>query len=227
MSKIKYNDYVEFANALENVFTQVTGDFTSPVVSYIYDAVELIKKATQGFLEGYCAVSVHDAYEGGLPAHTVKVFSQLCSFMFGGDGTNRFYSNIADSVDMTALIIGCIIHDFGKSFEYLNGQRHENSFVPHTLFGIYLLTKLEADILSKYSMGTYLRLMAIIGQHHGDFGEKPQCIESYLIHLADYQETKLQILEEAIESAKDYGDDVVTSKYLPYKLNCGGGNIVF
>ena len=35
MSKIKYNDYVEFANALENVFTQVTGDFTSPVVSYI------------------------------------------------------------------------------------------------------------------------------------------------------------------------------------------------
>lgn len=227
MSKIKYNDYLEFANALEDVFTQVTGDHTSPVVSYIYDAVELIKKATPGFLEGYCAVSVHDAYEGGLPAHTVKVFSQLCSFMFGGDGTDVFYNNIRNSVDMPALIIGCIIHDFGKSFEYLNGQRHENSFVPHTLFGIHLLTKLEADILFKYSMGTYLRLMAIIGQHHGDFGEKPQCIESYLIHLADYQETKLQILGEAIESAKDYGDDVVTSKYLPYKLNCGGGNIDF
>lgn len=219
MSKIKYNGYMEFANALEDVFTQVTGDHTSPVVSYIYDAIELIKKATPGFIEGYCAVSVHDAYEGGLPAHTVKVFSQLCSFMFG--------------VDMPALIIGCIIHDFGKSFEYLNGQRHENSFVPHTLFGIHLLTKLEADILSKYSMSTYLRLMAIIGQHHGDFGEKPQCIESYLIHLADYQETKLQILEEAIESTKficnaiDYKDTVVTSKYLSYKLNCGGGNIVF
>ena len=116
MSKIKYSDYTEFANTLEDVFTQVTGDYTSPVIDYIKDAVELIKKATPGFLESYCAVSVHDAYEGGLPAHTVKVFSQLCSFMFGGDGTSRFYTNIADSVDMHALIIGCIIHDFGKSF---------------------------------------------------------------------------------------------------------------
>lgn len=79
MSKIKYSNYSEFANALENVFTQVTGDFTSPVVSYIYDALELINKATPGFLEGYCAVSVHDAYEGGLPAHTVKVFIFLLS----------------------------------------------------------------------------------------------------------------------------------------------------
>ena len=227
MSNIKYNNYIEFVDALEDVFIQVTGDHASPVVSYICDAVELIKKATPGFLESYCAVSVNDAYEGELPAHTVKVFSQLCSFMFGGDGTSRFYNNIADSVDMPALIIGCIIHDFGKSFEYLNGQRHENSFVPHTLFGIHLLTKLELEILTKYSMGTYLRLMAIIGQHHGDFGEKPQCIESYLIHLADYQETKLQILEEAISNAKGLGDDVVTSKYLSYKLNCGGGNIDF
>lgn len=227
MSRIKYSNYVEFVDALEDVFIQITGDPTSSVVSYICDAVELIKKATPGFLESYCAISVNDAYEGGLPAHTVKVFSQLCSFMFCGDGTSRFYNNIADSVDMTALIIGCIIHDFGKSFEYLNGQRHENSFVPHTLFGIHLLTKLELEILTKYSMGTYLRLMAIIGQHHGDFGEKPQCIESYLIHLADYQETKLQILEEAISNAKGLGDDVVTSEYLPYKLDCGGGNIVF
>ena len=47
MSKIKYNDYLEFANALEDVFTQVTGDFTSPVVSYIYNAVELIEKLHQ------------------------------------------------------------------------------------------------------------------------------------------------------------------------------------
>lgn len=227
MKKIKYDTYDDFYLALCNVFVEATGDASSPVIGYINDAITFIRKATKGFLDGYCAVSVHDAYEGGLPAHTVKVFSQLCSFMFGGDGTDVFYNNIRNSVDIPALIIGCIIHDFGKSFEYLNGKRHENSFVPHTLFGIHLLTKLEADILSKYSMGTYLRLMAIIGQHHGDFGEKPQCIESYLIHLADYQETKLQILEEAIDSAKGYGDDVVTSKYLPYKLNCGGGNIEF
>ena len=227
MSNIKYNDHDEFYLALCNVFIEATGDHTSPIVNYIYDAVDLIKKATPGFLNSYCSVSVHDNYKGGLPAHTVKVFSQLCSFMFSGDGTNKFYTYITDSVDMPSLIIGCIIHDFGKTFEYLNGVRHKGSFVPHTLFGIHLLTKLEYDILSKYSMGTYLRLMAVIGQHHGDFGEKPQCIESYLVHLADYQETKLQILEEAIESAKYYGDDVITSKYLPYKLNCGGGNIVF
>lgn len=227
MNKIKYSNYDEFYLALCNVFVEATGDASSPIISDINNAITFIRKATPGFLESYCAVSVHDAYEGGLPAHTVKVFSQLCSFMFGGDGTDVFYNNIRNGVDMPALIIGCIIHDFGKTFEYLNGQRHENSFVPHTLFGIHLLTKLEVDILTKYSMGTYLRLMAIIGQHHGNFGEKPQCIESYLVHLADYQETKLQILEEAIESAKDYGDDVVTSKYLPYKLNCGGGNFDF
>ena len=224
MKKIKYSNYNEFTKALVEVFTNVTHDYSSPIIDYIGDAVNLIKKATPAFLNSYCAVSVHDAYEGGLSAHTVKVFSQLVNSVFGGDGTNRFYENIKESVDMPALIIGCIIHDFGKSFEYLNGKRHENSFVPHTLFGIHLLTKLEADILSKYSMGTYLRLMAIIGQHHGDFGEKPQCIESYLIHLADYQETKLQILEEAISNSQD---PVVESKYLPYKLNCGGGNIVF
>lgn len=220
MTKIKYSNYDEFTKALVEVFTNKTLDYSSPVIDYIWDAVGLIKDATPSFLGDYCAVSVHDAYEGGLSAHTVKVFSQLVECVFGGDGTNHFYENIKNNVDMPALIIGCIIHDFGKSFEYLNGKRHENSFVPHTLFGIHLLTKLEATILSRYSMGTYLRLMAIIGQHHGDFGEKPQCIESYLIHLADYQETKLQILEEAIDKVED---GVVESKYLPYKLNCGGG----
>ena len=220
MTKIKYKNYDEFTKALVEVFTNKTLDYSSPVIDYIWDAVGLIKDATPNFINTYCAVSVHDAYEGGLPAHTVKVFSQLVECVFGGDGTNHFYENIKNNVDMPALIIGCIIHDFGKTFEYLNGKRHENSFVPHTLFGIHLLTKLEATILSRYSMGTYLRLMAIIGQHHGDFGEKPQCIESYLIHLADYQETKLQILEEAIDKVED---GVVESKYLPYKLNCGGG----
>lgn len=117
MSKIKYNDYVEFANALENVFTQVTGDFTSPVVSYIYDAVELINKATPGFLEGYCAVSVHDAYEGGLPAHTVKVFSQLCSFMFGG--IVLMYSTITSEMVLTCLL-SLLVVSFMTLVRHLN-----------------------------------------------------------------------------------------------------------
>lgn len=226
---MQYKDLNEFRENLHFIFNNITGDESSSIHYYIDVAcivLEGVEFTYQGrFMQEYCARSVHDAHIGGLADHTAKVFTELVSMLYAGDADERYYGTLIEHVNTPALIVGCILHDLGKIREYDNGKNGDFHYVSHNMLGIELVAPYKHILIDHLGVEAYYRILSIIGQHHGDFGEKPQTIEAYLVHLADYQETKLQILNEALANTVSglnldtTGNFFVESKYLPYRLS--------
>ena len=175
------------------------------------NAFELFKKIynriRKEFRSEYAAVKIHDAYRGGLLAHTLKMLKVL-QFIW------NTYPNIRENMNKDLVFIGLAVHDMGKIVEYNNGTRTDIAFATHNFLGQEILFEFKKDIvegfeatikgseetLSVEPFGTdfYYRLQAIIQQHHGEFGEPCHTIESYLVHLVDMFESRVEIFEESL-----------------------------
>lgn len=159
------------------------------------------------FRSEYAAVKIHDAYRGGLLAHTLKMLKVL-QFIW------NTYPNIRENMNKDLVFIGLAVHDMGKIVEYNNGTRTDIAFATHNFLGQEILFEFKKDIvegfeatikgseetLSVEPFGNdfYYRLQAIIQQHHGEFGEPCHTTESYLVHLVDMFESRVEIFEESL-----------------------------
>ena len=172
---------------------------------------ELFKKIynriRKEFRSEYAAVKIHDAYRGGLLAHTLKML-KILRFIW------NTYPNINENMNKDLVFIGLAVHDMGKILEYNNGTRTEIAFATHNFLGQEILFEFKKDIIEGFEapvkgsdepilvepFGTdfYYRLQAIIQQHHGEFGEPCHTIESYLVHLVDMFESRIEIFEESL-----------------------------
>ena len=56
----------------------------------------------------------------------------------------------------------------------------------------------DIQFIEPFGADFYYRLQAIIQQHHGEFGEPCHTVESYLVHLVDMFESRIEILEESL-----------------------------
>lgn len=172
---------------------------------------ELFKKVynriRKEFRSEYAAVKIHDAYRGGLLAHTLKMLKVL-RFIW------NTYPNIRENMNKDLVFIGLAVHDMGKIMEYNNGTRTEIAFATHNFLGQEILFEFKKDIVEGFEAPVkgsdepivvepfgsdfYYRLQAIIQQHHGEFGEPCHTIESYLVHLVDMFESRVEIFEESL-----------------------------
>ena len=172
---------------------------------------ELFKKIynriRKEFRSEYAAVKIHDAYRGGLLAHTLKML-KILRFIW------ETYPNIRENMNKDLVFIGLAVHDVGKILEYNNGTRTEIAFATHNFLGQEILFEFKKDIVEGFEapvkgsdepivvepFGTdfYYRLQAIIQQHHGEFGEPCHTVESYLVHLVDMFESRVEIFEESL-----------------------------
>ena len=159
------------------------------------------------FRSEYAAVKIHDAYRGGLLAHTLKMLKVL-QFIW------NTYPNIRENMNKDLVFIGLAVHDMGKIVEYNNGTRTDIAFATHNFLGQEILFEFKKDIVEGFEATVkgseetlsvepfgndfYYRLQAIIQQHHGEFGEPCHTIESYLVHLVDMFESRLEIFEESL-----------------------------
>ena len=172
---------------------------------------ELFKKIynriRKEFRSEYAAVKIHDAYRGGLLAHTLKMLKVL-RFIW------NTYPNICENMNKDLVFIGLAVHDMGKILEYNNGTRTDIAFATHNFLGQEILFEFKKDIVEGFKAPVkgseetlsvepfgndfYYRLQAIIQQHHGEFGEPCHTIESYLVHLVDMFESRVEIFEESL-----------------------------
>lgn len=172
---------------------------------------ELFKKIynriRKDFRSEYAAVKIHDAYRGGLLAHTLKMLKVL-QFIW------NTYPNIRENMNKDLVFLGLAVHDMGKILEYNNGTRTDIAFATHNFLGQEILFEFKKDIVEGFEapvkgsveaivvepFGTdfYYRLQAIIQQHHGEFGEPCHTTESYLVHLVDMFESRVEIFEESL-----------------------------
>lgn len=172
---------------------------------------ELFKKIynriRKEFRSEYAAVKIHDAYRGGLLAHTLKMLKVL-QFIW------NTYPNIRENLNKDLVFLGLAVHDMGKILEYNNGTRTDIAFATHNFLGQEILFEFKKDIVEGFEapvkgsveaivvepFGTdfYYRLQSIIQQHHGEFGEPCHTTESYLVHLVDMFESRVEIFEESL-----------------------------
>lgn len=149
------------------------------------------------FKTEFAASKVHDAQKHGLMHHTLKMVDIY-------NKVKVMYPKLYRKLDNNFMVIAIVLHDVGKIYEYEDGKRTKYSYGTHHLFGIEIIHNHKDYIISRFGEDFYYRLQSVILQHHGEFGERPQTIEAYVIHLIDMLESRMQMLEESLPIEGDY-----------------------
>lgn len=192
-------------SANEKEFYAIMREELSPSAFQLFK--KIYTRIRPQFRQEYAAVSIHDAYRGGLLAHTLKMLKILRT-------TWSLYSTFDENINKDLVFLGLAIHDMGKTVEYDMGTPSAINYATHNFLGQEILFEFKKDILEGFEFtekgveGTkhveplgvdfYYRLQAIIQQHHGEFGEPCHTVESYIVHLVDMYESRLEMLHEKL-----------------------------
>jgi len=136
----------------------------------------------------------HDGKVGGLLNHIRKLLRYAEVAM-----SEYAESNTMSPEERDLVILGLIVHDFGKMLELKNGAYTEISIVPHTYLGIEIISKYRDLIERTYNPMFYRELQAIILEHHGEFGERPKTVYAYLVHVIDLLDSRVSGLQRKVE----------------------------
>lgn len=143
------------------------------------------------------AKSVHHAYLHGLLEHTVHVTK-----------IGKALSEIYSPVEKDLVTTGCLLHDIGKIYELSsfpkNDYTDEGQLVGHLVLGAELIHD-KVQGIKDFPKNLETILKHILLSHHGEYEyaspKRPKCIEAMIVHLADYSDARLKLLEEMLEGA--------------------------
>mgnify|MGYP001332385411 CR=1 FL=1 len=204
LSEVDFLEEVYDINQWWGMLETVLKKYCSEEALSIFNMV--ISPIKEKFTTEFAAVSHHDNCKSGLLAHTTKVV-RLASLL-------KMYPQVMKRVSPDLLFLACALHDIGKIYEYANGAvSEEGKMISHHTFGVLMLNGMRAKIEEIMGSNFYYQLLAVIEQHHGEWGERPRTVASYVINLIDNLDAKLTSLDSVL--AESNGDMV---NYDGYKL---------
>lgn len=175
-------------NALYNSVTSKLSDEGKAILEL------LMSEHGDEFKKEFAAISHHDAVPHGLFAHSLKV-ARIAILM------TNMYPGILKHSDKDFYILAAFLHDIGKTVEYSMGSFTEDGYLTHRYFGVRILSKFENQIVGYKGQRWFNRLMSVITQHHGEWGERPQTVEALIIHRIDHLESTLTDIDTALRSS--------------------------
>lgn len=173
----------------------------------------LLRDYKDAYIKTYGGTKMHDAQVGGLMNHSYKMFEIALVLLSNDDRLAPFKDE---------LLLGTLIHDFGKTIELDINKYTKNSFVTHRTLGIEILALRRGDIIPYIGEDAYYRLLAIIQGHHGEqWGDKPTTMITQVVHYIDLLESQttgfLDIIENEAYQVQENGNKVIKH---------GGNNLV-
>ncbi|WP_054743595.1 3'-5' exoribonuclease YhaM family protein [Cellulosilyticum ruminicola] len=167
--------------------------------NYIKNLLESIfceESIYERFIQHSAAKSVHHAYLSGLLEHTVTVTK-----------IGMKMADLYNHVKKDYVIAGCLLHDIGKLYELTpfpkNDYSDEGQLIGHLVMGAEIIHD-KARKIQGFPRETEILLKHIIISHHGEYEyaspKRPKCIEAMIVHLADYSDSKLKMLEEMFQT---------------------------
>lgn len=153
--------------------------------------------------EEFAAMSHHDNCKGGLLAHTVKMVDFLpiifdnYPVLTSEKDSRGAMSFSQDKKDL--LVIGCILHDIGKTREMEYGVYQPGSFVSHRYFGAEMIEAHRDFIVEQYGEEWFYHLIAILLQHHDEFGDPCRDVYALVVHKIDDLESSLTNISQEID----------------------------
>ncbi len=188
----------EDPDILMEYLKQVAASLEPADLASVVEAI--LDRYGDAFKEAPAARMIHHAYRGGLVEHTVAVTRKVEAVLALEAGVNR---NLA--------LAGAMLHDVGKCRELsltAANRTFEGKLVGHIVLGIQMLHEIALE--KGLSEKAWLReLEHIMLSHHGEgqFGSpvRPMTREAVLVHFIDNLDSKLKIVEEALEGADSEG----------------------
>ncbi len=162
--------------------------------------LHILDKYSSALMACPAARMVHHAYKGGLIEHICAVTRKVEAIL-----------KIEKDINQGVALAGAILHDIGKIAEFSpNGQDRtpEGRLIGHVVLGVKLFrdAALEKGVRD---MPWLTEIEHIILSHHGEmqFGApvRPVTREAMVVHFIDNLDSKLKIIEEALESADSAG----------------------
>jgi 3'-5' exoribonuclease len=146
------------------------------------------------------AKMIHHAYKGGLIEHVFTVTRKVEAIL-----------SVEKNIDRNLAIGGAILHDIGKIGELSatnQGRTPEGRLIGHVIIGMDMVR--DAAVKKGVADKPWFReLQHIILSHHGEtqFGApvRPLTREAILVHFIDNLDSRLKIMEEALESTDSQG----------------------
>lgn len=206
-------DFMKSLN-VPKVYEELIGDVRAHL-SQNYQRIFalLLKDYKDAYVKTYGGAKMHDAQVGGLMNHSYKMFKIALTLLSNDDRLAPFKDE---------LLLGTLIHDFGKTVELDINKYTKNSFVTHRTLGIEILALRRGDIIPYIGEDAYYRLLAIVQGHHGEqWGDKPTTMITQVVHYIDLLESQttgfLDIIENGAYQVQENGNKVIKH---------GGNNLV-
>lgn len=170
------------------------------------------------FIEAPAAINVHHAYKGGLLEHTLDVVELSLE-------TIKLYPELP--IDRDMVIAGALLHDIGKTEEYLLSssgidRSDDGELVGHIVIGVNLLVK-YSSVIPQFPHRILVDLQHILLSHHGEieWGSPvlPKTIEALIVHAADNLDSKIAQFREFSQKAMANAvnpDDATWSEFNKY-----------
>ncbi|WP_069998092.1 3'-5' exoribonuclease YhaM family protein [Cellulosilyticum sp. I15G10I2] len=173
-----------------------------PFVKKLLEDIFYDEGIYQEFLVHSAAKSVHHAYLSGLLEHTVTVTKLGVSM-----------AELYTGINKDLVIAGCLLHDLGKLYELTNFPKNdysdEGQLIGHIVMGAEFIHDRISQI-EGFPKELEMLIKHIILSHHGEYEygspKRPKCLEAMIVHLADYADAKLKMVEEFLRTTQ--GDDI-------------------
>lgn len=206
-------DFMKSIN-VPKVYEELIGDVRANL-SQNYQRIFalLLKDYKDAYVKTFGGSKCHDAQVGGLMNHSYKMFKIALTLLSNDDRLAPFKDE---------LLLGTLIHDFGKTIELDINKYTKNSFVTHRTLGIEILALRRGDIIPYIGEDAYYRLLAIVQGHHGEqWGDKPTTMITQVVHYIDLLESQttgfLDIIDNEAYQVQENGNKVIKH---------GGNNLV-
>ena len=206
-------DFMKSIN-VPKVYEELIGDVRAHL-SQNYQRIFalLLRDYKDAYVKTFGGAKMHDAQVGGLMNHSYKMFKIALTLLSNDDRLAPFKDE---------LLLGTLIHDFGKTVELDINKYTKNSFVTHRTLGIEILALRRGDIIPYIGEDAYYRLLAIVQGHHGEqWGDKPTTMITQVVHYIDLLESQttgfLDIIENEAYQVQENGNKVIKH---------GGNNLV-
>lgn len=143
--------------------------------------------------------TVHHGYLNGLLEHTVTV-TQIGIHL----------ASLYEGVCKDYVIAGCLLHDIGKLRELTpfprNDYSDEGQLLGHLIIGAEMVHDVAKGI-DGFPEEMERILKHILIAHHGEYEygspKRPKCLEAMIVHLADYSDSRIKMMEEMIQSSHE------------------------
>jgi 3'-5' exoribonuclease len=180
---------------------RMVGSLKHPSLQRLMQAILDDRPLMDRFKRAPAAKSMHHAYLGGLLEHTVSV-TTLASIMA------KHYVEL----NRDLLVAGAILHDIGKTGEFIYDLAIDYSdsgrLLGHMILGLQIVED-KIRSIGDFPPEQAVVLKHLILSHHGEheFGavKLPMTREAFVLHLVDDMDAKMNALQRIIDQTGEAG----------------------